>query len=124
MCKNVKEYRRDNQQWRIQRNWYSLTFISVRKTKTNKTKTHHNVRHIISNYFFGVYESKFIYRLTQHRMNKDYLISCNKMSYYFYIRMTTKSILLNDLPSLWLYAVIMAYYYKKKYDKTNRKILR
>ena len=33
---NVKEYRRGNQKWTIQRNW-------VHKTKTNKTKTQHNM---------------------------------------------------------------------------------
>jgi len=38
---NVREYRRDNQKWTIQRNWQRR----VHKTKTNKTKTQHVVGH-------------------------------------------------------------------------------
>ena len=36
---NVKEYRRGNQKWTIQRNWQH----KVHKTKKNKTKTQHNI---------------------------------------------------------------------------------
>jgi len=36
---NVREYRRDNQKWAIQRNWSNM----VHKTKKNKTKTQHNM---------------------------------------------------------------------------------
>jgi len=35
----VREYRRDNQKWTIQRNWQYRSH----KTKTNKTKTQHNM---------------------------------------------------------------------------------
>ena len=35
----VRENRRDNQEWTIQRNWQHR----VHKTKTNKTKTQHNM---------------------------------------------------------------------------------
>jgi hypothetical protein len=37
---NVREYRRGNQKWKIQRNWQNR----VHKTKTNKTITQHEVR--------------------------------------------------------------------------------
>ena len=36
---NVREDRKNNQQWTIQRNWQHR----VHKTKTNKTKTQHNM---------------------------------------------------------------------------------
>jgi hypothetical protein len=36
---NVREYRRGNHNWTIQRNWQHR----VHRTKTNKTKTQHNV---------------------------------------------------------------------------------
>jgi hypothetical protein len=39
-CKiNVREYRRGNQKWTIQRNWQHMTD----KTKKNKTKAQHNM---------------------------------------------------------------------------------
>jgi hypothetical protein len=37
---NVREYRRGNQKYPIQRNWQHM----VHKTKKNKTKTQHNMR--------------------------------------------------------------------------------
>ena len=36
---NVREYRKGNQKWTIQRNWQHR----VHKTKKNKTKTQHNM---------------------------------------------------------------------------------
>jgi hypothetical protein len=39
-CKiNVREYRRGNQKWTIQRNWQHMTD----KTQKNKAKTQHNM---------------------------------------------------------------------------------
>jgi hypothetical protein len=37
---NIREYRRGNQKWAIQRNWQ----YRVHKTKKNKTKTQRNIR--------------------------------------------------------------------------------
>jgi len=46
---NVREYRRDNQKWAIQRNWSNM----VHKTKKNKTKTQHNM------YWTPLYANKY-----------------------------------------------------------------